>query len=242
MYYIYDTRFQPFNNENLAELNWVLNKINRGDQIIIGIINPVPLNPDPNDFPGSWTRFRKEYNPLSYWERYQTIKLIIKSIGCEDMVAGIVPLPRPSVNMSSANNFLPPKSERKICVPLVLDDALENTKIEGLNNQGESSFKIPAYTFSVEDRIVSPELITCLIALGYSRWDKFVPETIRSYLDSIHMQSTVVKNFNYYDAKEALNRVYVQMKEEALKNEMRKHFSQYLNDDILSQPSFPDPK
>lgn len=229
MYYIYDSRCQPFNNENLAELQWLIDNIKLNDKIIIGIINPTPLNPDPDDLPNYWTRFRKEFNPLSYWQRHQIIKLIIDSLGCNEKVEGIIPMPRPSVNMKNAYNFLPPKSERKICVPLVLNDALENTKIEGLRNQEEDYFEIPAYDFEPELRMVSPELITCLIALGYEKWDLFVPDAIKSYLKLINFEETVTENFTYVKAKKTLNTVFSQMREEVLKNEMQKHFNGYLN-------------
>ena len=234
MYYIYDSRFQPFNNENLAELQWLIDNIESKDKIIIGIINPTPLKPDESDLPSIWPRFRKEFNPLTYWQRHQTIKMVIDDIGCGDRISGIIPMPRPSVNMKSADNFLPPKSERKICVPLVLNDALENTKIEGLNNQNEEHFVIPAYKFDPKLRIVSPELITCLIALGYSDWDMFVPDIIKPYLRSTQIESIVSENLIYYKAKQTLTVVYSQMKEN-LQNEMQKHFSEYLNNTQSSQ-------
>ncbi len=232
MNYIYNTRFQPFSNENIEELKWLIKKIredDKDDKIIFGIVNPSPNNPDEKDFPLNWKRFRIQFNPLTYWQRYQSIKLIIKSLNCENRVSGIVPMPRPSVNMNSAYNFLPPRSERKICIPVIFNDALEDTKVEGVKNQGEDYQIIPANEFDPQYRIISPELITCLIALGYKHWEQFVPPVIRSYIKSVGIVKSVTSVLSYADAEEEINKIYSQMKEDILKNEMEKLFKDYLN-------------
>lgn len=238
MNYVYSTRFQPFNNENLEELRWLLHKVKndaKDDKIIFGIVNPNPKKIEENDSPLSWKRFRVAFNPLTYWERYQIIELIIDLLNCRNQVSGIVPMPRPSVNMKSANNFLPPKGERIMCVPFILKDALEQTKIEGLKNQGENFEIIPAHEFNPINRIISPELITCLIALRYKHWDQFVPEIIRTYIKSIGISERVRREFSYEEAEEELNMVYNQMIESELKSEMEKHFKEYLNVSTLNQ-------
>lgn len=232
IYYIYNTRFQPFNNENYEELKWLINKIKddgNKDKIILGIVNPSPNSTDPRDYPMSWKRFRIHFNPLNYWQRYRVINIIVDKLGCREQIAGIVPMSRPSVNMEGASNYLPDKCERRICVPRILNDELEETKIEGLINQEESYLEIPAYNFDAKNRIISPELITCLIALRCEKWVEFVPECIRDYLrDSVKIEMIIRKNFQYDEAEDELKKIYKHMKEEVLHKEMMQHFSHYL--------------
>lgn len=238
IYYVYNTRFQPFNNENYEELKWLIKKIKddgNKDKIIFGVVNPSPKSTDSKDYPMSWKRFRIEFNPLNYWQRYVTINYIIDVLNCREQIAGIVPLSRPSVNMEGAYNYLPDKNERKICVPRILNDELEETKIEGLINQGESYLEIPAYDFDAKTRIISPELITCLIALRCEKWIDFVPDCIRDYLrNTVKIEMIIRNNFQYDAAEDELNKIYKHMREEILYKEMKKHFFDYLglaNDD-----------
>ena len=75
MFYIYNSRFQPFNNENLAEMEWLFQELKGDDKIIFGIVNYSPHNPDTNDHIQTLERFQIEYNPLSYSDCELTIKL-----------------------------------------------------------------------------------------------------------------------------------------------------------------------
>ena len=232
MFYVYDLRFQPFNKENMEELLWLINNIPSADRIIIGVVLPAPTQMDSADLTSGWRRFRKEYNPLSYWQRYQIIMKVIQELNCAEKIAGIVPLPRPSVNMKNAENYLPPKTERILCVPLLYNDALEETKISGLESQGEQLLEIPAYNFKPEVRIIFPELITCLIALNDNSWKQYVPNVIIEYLDEIDIVSLVTKNFLFSDAKEALRKIYAQIKEPSLKSLMDDRFSKHLEAEL----------
>ena len=235
MNYVYSTRFQPFNNENMAELDWLLNNVEDKDRIIFGIVNPDPRNTDSRDNPGNWTRFKSCFNPLTYWERYQSIEMLIRVKGCAHMIGGIVPMPRPSVNMDRANNYLPAKSDRRMCVPIILRSELEETKVEGLKNQNEEVFEIPAHEFAAENRIISPELIACLIALNYEDWDKFVPVAIRKFIKSdVNIERRIRDSFNYYYAQKELRSIYNHMPSE-LKIEMAQSIGDHI--DFISSPS-----
>lgn len=227
---MYCVRFQPFNNENKAELIWLMDHIAPDAKIIVGIVNPNPQRIDASDNPTNWKRFNSCYNPLSYWERYKSIQRVISAEHWEDVIEGIVPMPRPSVNMERANNYLPPKENRSICLPLILKSELERTKEFGLKRQNETIFEIPAYQFSKsEDKIISPELIACLIALHYREWDAFVPEAIRDYLKSseVNIEKRIRRELYYDDAERELMEIYEQMPSE-LKIVMKEKFGEYL--------------
>ena len=228
MNYVYSVRFQPFSNENLEILRWLIENTGSNDQIVIGIVNPNPQYIDNKDDPLNWKRFSTRFNPLSYWERYKTIELVIHSYGWQNKIAGIVPMPRPSVNMKCAENYLPPKNNRKMCVPIILRSAIEDTKTWGLRQQGETVFEIPAHSFLPDSlKIISPELITCLISLHYNGWDKFVPKAIHEYIKSPSVDIER-RCFDYYEAKTELEKVYVQMPTH-LQGIMKEQFGQFLN-------------
>ena len=188
MYYVYNGRFQPFSLLNEAELDWLVENTNAEDKIIVGIVNPTPTFIDASENADSWVRFKLEYNPLSYWERYEQIKAYIDKKGIADKVCAITPLPRPSKNMVAAMNYLPPKDKRVICLPIVHDSELEEEKREGLVRQGEDPMIIPSETFGAALTIISPELIFCLMAINNDGWENLVSTEVREHLISLNVE------------------------------------------------------
>ncbi len=181
MYYVYSLRCQPFNLLNQEELKWLVNNIPESDQIIVGIVNPHPNYIDTADKATTWTRFKIEYNPLNYWERFCMVKNFIDKSNYKDKIAGITPLPRPSTNMEKARNYLP--SDYTMCLSIVHNSEQEEMKEYGLKSQGETNIKIiPAYTFSKNITIISPELICCLMAIDGDDWKELVSDDVRNYL------------------------------------------------------------
>ena len=182
MFYVYNVRFQPLSRLNEEEIKWLVNNINEEDKIIIGIVNPMPTFIDANDDAETWVRFKLEFNPLSYWERYIQIKNFIDKNGFSDRIYAIVPLPRPSKNMIGAANYLPLKENRIICLPIVHDSEQEEEKLEGLRKQKEDPMIIPSESFGGEFTVISPELIFCLISVGSKDWVRFVNDDVRQNL------------------------------------------------------------
>ena len=85
-YYVYNSRCQPLSLLIEKEIQWLADKIDPDDKIIIGIVNPSPSNVDSRDLANSWTRFKPEYNPLNYWERYCMISSFLESSGLSEKV------------------------------------------------------------------------------------------------------------------------------------------------------------
>lgn len=206
MYYIYSSRCQPLNLLNEKELLWLSQQISDEDKIIIGIVNPNPTFLDPSDKATTWTRFKKEFNPLNYWERYKIVSDFVNSGILKDSIAGILPLPRPSTNMERARNYLP--IDRVMCLPIVQENDIEESKELGLQQQGEKIFKIPSYSFSKKLTIISPELIFCLIAIGDNSWQDLVSSNIKDYLLSLDIENRVLINLNRKVALETLRKIY----------------------------------
>ena len=154
MNYIYSGRLQPLSKLNEREILWICNNIKKDDKA------------------STWTRFREEFNPLTYWERYEIISDFIKRQELTDKISAIVPLPRPSINMKKAVNYLP--DDRVMLLSIIRYSEEEDNKELGMTSQGETVKKIPAYTFGKDNTIISPELIFCLMAIENDRWKELV--------------------------------------------------------------------
>lgn len=209
MFYVYNVRFQPLTKLNEQELTWLINSIGEDDQIIIGIVNPMPTFIDANDNAETWVRFKLEYNPLSYWERYYQIKSFIDKSDFSNKVYAIVPLPRPSKNMIGAANYLPTKENRVICLPIVHDSEQEEEKLEGLRKQGEEPLIIPSEKFGGELTLISPELIFCLIAIGSDGWMRFVNDDVKQNLIDMNIEKRLFeRGLNKEKALAKLKQIY----------------------------------
>ncbi len=162
-YYVYHTRFQPLTKLHEKELSFLANYIDKNDKIIIGIVNYYPQFESKED--SDWLNFDVRFNPLSYWERYMQILSFVDS-SLKDKIEAIVALPRPSkVEEKVLNNFLPPKKERKMCLPCVrkYDDQIQKIKRRGLENNAEEIFDIKSYEFGSEYTIASSSLMFLLM-------------------------------------------------------------------------------
>ena len=208
MYYVYSGRFQPFNKLNEQELLWLCSNIQNSDKIIIGIVNYNPKYPDPSDRSESWTQFKIEYNPLSFWERYELIQKFINIYKLKSKISAIVPLPRPSVNMERARNYLP--SDRIMCLTVINNDISEENKKIGMEQYGEIIKIIPSYTFDKELTIISPELIFSLIALDSENWHFSVSDYVRNYFRTNNIKSKVCLNLSKKAARSLIFRIYNQ--------------------------------
>lgn len=192
MYYIYSKRCQPFSKLNEAEIEWLANEIGDDDKIIVGIVNYNPRKFDSDDNMREDERFEFKFNPLSYWERFCQIDEYLKS-NIDDKpalkkVVAITPLPRPSVNIDTAFNYLPDKSDCTFCVSIIHNSEYEERKLYGYKNQKiDKILKIPSHTFSADLRIISPELIFCLIARGKKDWKRFVNEHVAKQLERLQL-------------------------------------------------------
>ena len=124
-YAIFGGRFQPF---HLGQLSVVEHILREESELVIGIINPDPREPETPEF----YRFAHIDNPFNYWERYL---MIWKTLQSKSLTKGVmvVPLPRPSVYLKKAAQFLPP--DRIWYVPTI--DEFDNWKIRRYEDQGE---------------------------------------------------------------------------------------------------------
>lgn len=206
-YYVYSNRCQPLSLLIEKEIEWLADAIQPNDKIIIGIVNPSPSCVDPNDKANTWTRFKEEYNPLNYWERYRMLDSFLKTFGLSEKVAAIVPLARPSVNMKLASNYLP--ENRIMCLPIEQQSNEEDMKREGMESQDEKVFEIPAYTFTDNVDIISPELIFCLMGIGNEKWKSLVSKDVLAYLDKRNIVNRVAAKMTYEFACNTLSKIYM---------------------------------
>lgn len=221
-YYVFSGRFQPLDKLREKLLIELANKIGPNDKIIIGIVNYDPSNPMKNDDTTGLEAFYQHFNPLSYWERYSQIVDFLTEEGILNKVVSITPLPRPSTNMAGANNYLPKKNSRMICLPIVHDDSEEENKENGLQRQGENIYKINAMDYPVNLRICSPELILSLIVCHNERWREFVSEKVATSLSELNIVERLANN-NYVSTNaikrigKLYNRAFIIEEKDALK-------------------------
>lgn len=207
--YIFHGRFQPFHIGHLSVLNYLLT--NTENDIIIGIINPNPLQILPGDNK-RFVRFSPERNPLSFWERYHCINLIKRANNWEDRIIGIVPLPRPSINLKQANCYIPGKP-RSFVICNRGNDEIERWKKEQYEKNDEKVFLVPVYELPPFCRLVSGEFIRCLIALNNSKWKDLIPSPARTYMEEEKLDLKIAGNINPKSAKMKIKNL---LKEEPL--------------------------
>lgn len=205
-YYVFSNRCQPLSLLIEEEIKWLAERIKPDDKIIIGIVNPTPSCIDPNDKGNVWTRFKEEYNPLNYWERYCMLTSFLKRSALSEKVEAIVPLARPSVNMKLAANFLP--KNRIMCLPIEQQSVEEDMKREGMELQKEIVFDIPAYEFPNNLDIISPELIFCLMGIGNNQWKELVSKDVLDYLERQDIVQRVAAKMSRKVARETLSKIY----------------------------------
>lgn len=212
-YYVYSNRCQPLSLLIEKEIKWLADTIQPDDKIIIGIVNPSPSCIDPNDKANTWTRFKEEYNPLNYWERYCMLDSFLTTSGLSEKVTAIVPLARPSTNMKLASNYLP--KNRIMCLPIEQQSTEEDMKREGMKRQSEEIFEIPAFTFPDNVDIISPELIFCLMGIGNEKWKLLVSKDVLAYLEELDIVNRVAAKMTRFVARETLSKIYMRtVKEE----------------------------
>lgn len=205
-YYVYSNRCQPLSLLIEKEIKWLADTIEPDDKIIIGIVNPSPTYVDANDKANTWTRFKPEYNPLNYWERHYMLMSFLTESNLFEKVAAIVPLPRPSTNMKRASNYLP--ENRIMCLPIEQQSTEEDMKREGMENQGEEIFEIPAYTFPDNVDIISPEFIFCLMGIGNEKWKSLVSKDVLAYLEELNIINRVAARMTRKLACDTLSKIY----------------------------------
>lgn len=234
MFYVYSFRCQPLNLLNEAEIEWLVDNIEDDDKIILGIVNPNPRYPDQGDMVNIWTRFKLEYNPLSYWERFEIINDFIERKKLHNKIFSIIPLPRLSVNMEKANNYLP--SERVVTLSIVHNSEEEENKKIGLKNQKAEIKIIPAYEFEKNLTIISPELIFCLMAIDADEWKEFVSNNVKIYLIENNI-SARAKDMKRKDALKKLTEIYRQTTDDEEKSILYGILKRYLQE--INQPFAP---
>lgn len=207
--YIFHGRFQPFHIGHLSVLNYLLT--NTENDIIIGIINPNPLQILPGD-DKRFVRFSPERNPLSFWERYHCINLINRANNWEDRIIGIVPLPRPSINLKQANCYIPNKP-RTFVICNRGNDEIERWKKEQYEKNDEKVFLVPVYELPPFCQLVSGEFIRCLIALKNSKWKDLIPFPARTYMEEEKLDLKIAGNITPKSAKMKIKNL---LKEEPL--------------------------
>ncbi len=194
MYYVYCFRCQPLSKLNEFEIIQLSKTIKQEDKIIIGIINPNPNAISSQDAPTQWRRLLKVFNPLSYWERYNIVRQFIDRANLSDKIVAIVPLLRPSLNMDFNSNYLSEKSERIMCVCKIYENVEYEQKYDGLVSQGENVYVIKTNCQWLE-KIFSPELFFGLMGSNDDRWELFIDNEVKEYLNNIKISRRVLKAF-----------------------------------------------
>lgn len=178
VHYIFSGRFQPFHIGHVAVINYLARRYD--GPIVIGIINPDPMEPYPGDDP-NWIRFAKDKNPLTYWERYSSINEWLGETRYVSKITGVVPLPRPSINLIRANCFLPPKPRLFVLCKRWMDE-VEDWKAAKYLENGEEIVFVPVEDLDPISQLASGDLIRSLVALNNRGWEGLVPSSVTSYL------------------------------------------------------------
>jgi|GEM_PF-4295195 len=241
MNYVYLSHFQPFNNEHLKTLGYLIgNKLENDDKIVIGILLPNPSNKLFDDDEMA-RRYAEKTNLLSYYQRFELINNVLKHNNWNEKIAAIVPIPhKPSKSIVAVENFLPPKNERTMCVTHILESESEHNRIDSYATQEEEFFIIPAHNFEDKIRIIFPELITCLIAIGRNNWKKLIPECNIALLSNYRFGNNVKEKFSFHDAKVLLKRKHLEMPKESLRKELEKLLPKdFFNDELEDEEDEP---
>lgn len=208
---IFGGRFQPFHLGHVEVIRYLSD--NFEGNIILGIVNPDPEQSVPGD-DKDWVRFSKEKNPLSYWERYNLIYLSLKEFNLLDKVEAIVPLPRPSINLARAENYLSPKP-RKFVLCKKWNDEVEIWKAEKYIQNGEEVLWVPFDAFSPLTKLANGELIRSLMTLGNLGWKTFFPTSAKAFIEDNNLVQKIIVNNTDIQAKEY---ILTALKNEVLSN------------------------
>ncbi len=95
-----------------------------------------------------------------------------------------------------------------MCLPIEQQSYEEDVKRQGLENQGESVYEIPAYTFPDNVDIISPELIFCLMGIGSEKWKKMVSEDVLACLEELNIINRVAARMTRNVARDTLSKIY----------------------------------
>ncbi len=204
-YNILGGRFQPLHIGHMSLLAHAAECL-RG-HLVIGIVNPDPDHVWPGDGQ-DWIRFQKEHNPLNYWERARIIQLAVKASGLSDKVEMIVPLPRPSVNMQRARQFIPPKP-RQFVLCKKWNDEVENWKRKTYTDNEEEVHIISQDALPIVSQVVEGDLIRSLIATNRNSWHALVPSSTVNYLGEIQFSNRVKKSLTPQAGQEYLDQYAV---------------------------------
>lgn len=179
---IFGGRFQPF---HLGHLSVVEHIVQEERQLIIGIINPNPRRPETPQF----FRFAPLDNPFNYWERYLMIWRTLQSKSLTNGVM-VVPLPRPSVNLKRATQFLPP--DRIWYIPTT--DEFDNWKITKYEEQGE---EVRGLAIDQEMAIYNSTIIRKQMNQD-GDWKSAVHHEVAEVIDQINGVARVKRLFKRY--------------------------------------------
>jgi len=184
-------------------------------KVVIGIVNPNPQHIDSYD-DINFSNFDLNRNPLNYWERYHCIKLSIKEFDLEDIVIGIVPMPRLSINLKNSENYLPDKP-RYICIYDKRLDDRERIKEEVYKRNEEKVFRIPINTFDIFYQMISGKLLRSLIALDHPLWKVLLPSSTIDFLNDINLGKKIKSMTSVDFAKKQLQEVIIREPNNAVK-------------------------
>lgn len=165
---IFGGRFQPFHIGHLCVVRNLVE--NFSEDIVLGIIAPDPDRHFPGD-ERNWVRFTRDKNPLSYWERLEIIQKSLAEYGSR--VTAIVPLPRPSVNLHRANNYIPPKP-RTFVLCQKWGDEVEQWKENVYRENGEQLQFVNFDQLNPLAQLASGELIRGLMRVENPAWRLFI--------------------------------------------------------------------
>jgi len=225
-FFILGGRFQPFHNGHLEMIKLLVSKYKK--DVVIGIANPDPEITYPGD--KEWIRFSKKDNPLSYWERFHGISSSINATPELEGKVTVTPMPRPSVNLLRADNYLPPKP-RVFVVFERRGDVIAKWKYEQYNNLDEESMLFDYRELTKNAQLSEGAIIRDLIGLGSSFWEKFVPKENALFLKRINVRNKIL--LEGFDEETAKRNILKFAKENDFSISLSDN--QMLNDDFILQ-------
>ena len=181
---VWDGRFQPFHIGHLEVMKAILEQFQCN--LVVMIIQSSE---------GHYTKYSEEVNkhhllsrnPLTFWERYNLIKLALKEAKVLDRV-DIVGIPRPDLYWDIASKFYPDK--RFIC--LTGKDEYERKKEEFWNDLGEDTKTIDI------SRLPKISATGFKMALKEEKeWKKFLPKGTEEYFKEIEAPKRFINSDVY---------------------------------------------
>lgn len=157
-------RFQVFHNDHLE---YLLAGLSLCENLIVAITNPDPsmTGIDPCDS----NRHLIESNPLSYFERYTSIKAVLFEHGVPYNRCSIVPFP---INIPELyESYVPLEA----IFYLTIYDSWGRRKMELLQKHGFKTHVI--WEKSPNEKKISGSDVRCLIASG-KHWEHLVPKSV----------------------------------------------------------------